>query len=186
MKGQNVGYIRVSSIDQNTARQLEGIDLDTTFEDHCSGKDTDRPQLKACLRHLRSGDRLHVHSIDRLARSLKDLQTLVEDLTEQGISIQFHKENLIFTGDSNPMHKLMLQMMGAFAEFERSMIRERQREGIAAARKQGKQIGATRKLTADQVNEVVERIKAGEQKNKLAAEYGISRQTLYNTINSIR
>ncbi|WBA79921.1 recombinase family protein [Endozoicomonas sp. GU-1] len=126
MKGQNVGYIRVSSIDQNTSRQLDGIELDTTFEEHCSGRDINRPQLKACLPHLRQGDRLHVHSIDRLARSLKGLQSLVEDLTEHGISIQFHKENLVFTGDSNPMHKLMFQMMGAFAEFERSMIRERQ------------------------------------------------------------
>ena len=182
MIGQNVGYIRVSSVDQNTARQLDSIELDTTFEDHCSGKDTNRPQLKACLRHLRKGDRLHVHSIDRLARSLKDLQTLVEELTEQGISIQFHKENLIFTGDSNPMHKLMFQMMGAFAEFERSMIRERQREGIAAAKKNGKQIGAKPKLAIEQVAELKKRLNAGEQKKALALEYGISRQTLYNLL----
>ena len=182
MKGQNVGYIRVSSIDQNTSRQLDGIELDTTFEDHCSGKDTNRPQLKACLRHLRSGDRLHVHSIDRLARSLKDLQTLVEALTEQGISVQFHKENLVFSGDSNPMHRLMFQMMGAFAEFERSMIRERQREGIAAARKRGKRIGAKPKLSPEQMGELRSRVVAGEQKKKLAQEFGISRQTLYNLL----
>ena len=182
MTGQNVGYIRVSSVDQNTARQLDGLHLDTTFEDHCSGKDTNRPHLQACLRHLREGDRLHVHSIDRLARSLKDLQTLVEELTEQGISIQFHRENLIFSGDSNPMHKLMFQMMGAFAEFERSMIRERQREGIAAARKKGKQIGAKPKLTSEQVAELKQRLGAGEQKKALAVEFGISRQTLYNQL----
>ena len=182
MKGQNVGYIRVSSVDQNTARQLEGINLDTTFKDHCSGKDTNRPQLKACVRHLRQADRLHVHSIDRLARSLKDLQTLVEELTGQGISVRFHKENLIFSGDSNPMHKLMFQMMGAFAEFERSMIRERQREGIAAAKKQGKQIGAKPKLTEEQLAEIRERLDSGEQKKALALEYGVSRQTLYNAL----
>ncbi len=182
MKGQNVGYIRVSSIDQNTSRQLDGIELDTVFEDHCSGKDTNRPQLQSCMRHLRSGDRLHVHSIDRLARNLKDLQSMVEALTEQGISIQFHKENLVFTNDSSPMNRLMLQMMGAFAEFERSMIRERQREGIAAARKQGKQIGANKKLTPDQISDLAKRVKAGEQKKKLAAEYGVSRQTVYNTL----
>ncbi|MGI9282550.1 MAG: recombinase family protein [Endozoicomonas sp.] len=184
MKGQNVGYIRVSSIDQNTARQLEGVELDTRFEDHCSGKDTNRPQLRACLRHLRKGDHLHVHSIDRLARSLKDLQELVEDLTKQGVSIQFHKENLTFSGDSNPMHKLMLQMMGAFAEFERSMIRERQREGIATARKQGKQIGAKPKLTRHQIDEIKERLDRGEQKKALALEYGVSRQTLYNCLSN--
>lgn len=182
MKGQNVGYIRVSSIDQSTSRQLDDIELDTTFEDHCSGKDTNRPQLKACLRHLRSGDRLHVHSIDRLARSLKDLQTLVEALTEQGISVQFHKENLVFSGDSNPMHQLMFQMMGAFAEFERRMIRERQREGIAAARKRGKRIGAKPKLSPEQMDELRSRVVAGEQKKKLAQEFGISRQTLYNLL----
>ena len=81
MKGQNVGYIRVSSVDQNTDRQLDGIKIDIMFEDHCSGKDTNRPELQACLRHLRKGDKLHVHSIDRLARSLKDLQAIVEELT---------------------------------------------------------------------------------------------------------
>ncbi|OED47313.1 transposase [Endozoicomonas sp. (ex Bugula neritina AB1)] len=182
MTGQNVGYIRVSSVDQNTARQLDGISLDASFEDHCSGKDTNRPQLQACLQHLRKGDRLHVHSIDRLARNLKDLQMLVEELTGQKVSIQFHKENLVFSGDSNPMHILMFQMMGAFAEFERSMIRERQREGMAAARKQGKQIGAKPKLTTEQVSELKKRLNAGEQKKALAVEYGISRQTLYNLL----
>ena len=126
---------------------------------------------------------LHVHSIDRLARSLKGLQTLVEELTGQGISVQFHKENLLFSGDSNPMQKLMFQMMGAFAEFERSMIRERQREGIAAARKQGKQIGAKPKLTEEQLAEIRERLDSGEQKKALALEYEVSRQTLYNALN---
>lgn len=184
MTGQNVGYIRVSSIDQSTSRQLDDIELDTTFKDHCSGKDTNRPQLKACLRHLRSGDRLHVHSIDRLARSLKDLQALVEGLTDQGISVQFHKENLVFSGDNNPMHKLMFQMMGAFAEFERSMIRERQREGIAAARKLGKRIGAKPKLSPEQISEITRRVAAGEQKKVLAQEFCISRQTLYNALSN--
>ncbi|CAM3536504.1 recombinase family protein [Parendozoicomonas haliclonae] len=183
MPGQNVGYIRVSSVDQNTDRQLAGTDLDIIFEDKCSGKDTNRPQLIACLRHLRSQDVLHVHSIDRLARNLKDLQTLVEELTGRGVTLRFHKENLTFTGDSNPMQKLMLQMMGAFAEFERSMIRERQREGIAAARKKGKQIGARRKLTEEQLIVVQERLASGSvNKTALARELGVSRQTLYNAI----
>ncbi|GAA4650848.1 recombinase family protein [Kistimonas scapharcae] len=182
MKGQHVGYIRVSSLDQNTERQLDGATLDISFEDHCSGKDTKRPQLQACLNHLRSGDMLHVHSIDRLARNLKDLQTLVEDLTVRGVTIQFHKENLTFTGSENPMQRLMLQMMGAFAEFERSMIRERQREGIAAAKKRGKKMGASPKLSKHQVATVKKRIKAGESKKALAEEYGVSRQTIYNVL----
>ena len=179
MNGQHVGYIRVSSLDQNTERQLDGITLDIRFEEHCSGKDTKRPQLQACLNHLRRGDTLHVHSIDRLARNLKDLQSLVEDLTERGVTIQFHKENLTFTGTENPMQRLMLQMMGAFAEFERSMIRERQREGIAAAKKRGKKIGASPKLSKQQIAAVKKRAKAGESKKALATEYGVSRQTIY-------
>ena len=182
MAGQNVGYIRVSSIDQNTDRQLQDVTLDITFEDKCSGKDTNRPQLQACLRHLRCEDILHVHSIDRLARSLKDLQALVEELVGRGVAVHFHKENLVFAGDGNPMQKLMLQMMGAFAEFERSMIRERQREGIVAARAKGKQIGAKPKLTAEQIKELRDKAAGGESKAALAREYGICRQTLYNTL----
>ena len=131
---------------------------------------------------MRTGDVLHVHSIDRLARNLKDLQTLVETLTGRGVTIRFHKENLIFTGDTNPMQKLMLQMMGAFAEFERSMIRERQREGIAAARKKGKQIGAKPKLSTDMVESIQERLKGGVSKSDLAKELGVSRQTLYSAL----
>ena len=182
MAGQKVGYIRVSSVDQNTDRQLADVDLDVTFEDKCSGKDTQRPELFNCLRHVRAGDVLYVHSIDRLARNLKDLQMLVEGLTERSVTIRFEKENLTFTGDSNPMQKLMLQMMGAFAEFERSMIRERQREGIAAARKKGKQIGAKAKLTGGQIAYAHEKVAAGVSKSSLAKELGISRQTLYNAL----
>ncbi len=184
MKVQNVGYIRVSSIDQNTDRQLDDVELDARFEDYCSGKDSNRPELQSCLRHLRRGDRLHVHSIDRLARNLKDLQTLVEELVSKGVSVHFHKENLVFSDDSNPMHKLMFQMMGAFAEFERSMIRERQREGIAAAKKKGKQIGAKPKLAPAEVEELKRRAQAGEPKKTLAKQFGISRQTVYNLLAS--
>ena len=94
MKGQHVGYIRVSSVGQNTERQLADIELDLSFIDKASGKDTNRPELTRCLAHLRNGDILHVHSIDRLARNLKDLQLLVEQLTSKGVSVHFHKENL--------------------------------------------------------------------------------------------
>lgn len=183
MTGQHVGYIRVSSIDQNTDRQLQDVILDVTFQDKCSGKDTNRPQLQACLRHLRRGDTLHVHSIDRLARNLKDLQNLLEELTGRSVAVHFHKENLIFQNNDNPMQKLMLQMMGAFAEFERNMIRERQKEGIAAARKRGKQIGAKKKLSQKQTAEIRERLSSSRiSKTEIAREYGISRQTLYSAL----
>ncbi len=126
MKGQRIGYIRVSSVQQNTDRQLADIPLDKVFEDKVSGKDTNRPQLKACLGHLREGDTLHVHSIDRLARNLLDLQKLISELVAKGVTVVFHKENMTFSNDTNPMRALMLQMLGAFAEFESAMIKERQ------------------------------------------------------------
>src|SRR5689334_15803045 len=132
-KGQRVGYIRVSTLDQSTARQLDGVDLDKVFEDKASGKDTHRPQLKACLAHLREGDTLIVHSMDRLARNLTDLRALVDDLVARGVAVQFVKEGQTFTGKADHMARLMLNLMGSFAEFEREIIRERQREGIAIA-----------------------------------------------------
>lgn len=141
MTGQNIGYIRVSSEGQNTARQLEGITLDKEFTDTMSGSTKNRPQLEECLRYLRKGDTLHVHSIDRLARNLADLQEIIEGLVVKEVSVKFHHENLIFTGDDNPMATFTLQMMGAFAEFERRISKGRQREGINAAKKKGKHLG---------------------------------------------
>ncbi len=182
-KGQNIAYIRVSSLDQNTDRQLADLHFDRTFIDKCSGKDTNRPELQRCFDHAREGDTLHVHSIDRLARNLADLQRIVTELTDKGVAVRFAKENLVFNGTENPMQKLMLQMMGAFAEFERSMIRERQREGIAAAKKKGKQIGAKPKLTPEQESALVEAAnQPGANKKELAKEYGISRQAVYNIL----
>jgi DNA invertase Pin-like site-specific DNA recombinase len=183
LTGQQVAYIRVSSYDQTTERQLEGIEFDRTFEDKASGKDTERPALKACMKHLRAGDTLHVHSIDRLARNLKNLQDIVEDLTSRGVVVHFHKEGLTFSGEESPMQKMMFQMMGAVAEFERSLIRERQMEGIRNAQKKGTRFGAKAKLTDEQVETIKERIAQGGQKKTLAEEYGVSRQTLYTALN---
>ena len=183
MKGQHVGYIRVSSVGQNTERQLADIELDLSFIDKASGKDTNRPELTRCLAHLRKGDILHVHSIDRLARNLKDLQLLVEQLTSKGVSVHFHKENLIFESNTSPMHTLMFQMLGAFAEFERTLTRERQREGIEAAKARGQKLGAPAKLTTEQVTELsLAAHKPGADKSAIAKEYGISRPTLYKLI----
>src|SRR4051812_37491125 len=98
-KGMIVGYQRVSTIDQNTERQLDGIELDKVFTDRASGKDTDRPQLAACLNFVREGDELVVHSMDRLARSLKDLLQIVEDLTGRGVTVRFAQNNLTFSSD---------------------------------------------------------------------------------------
>ena len=182
-KGHDVGYVRVSSFSQNTDRQLDGIDLEKIFEEKASAKDAKRPILQECISYLRAGDCLHVHSIDRLARNLIDLQTIVTCLNNRGVSVSFHKENLTFTGsDINPMNKLMLQMMGAFAEFERALIKERQREGIAQAQKKGVKIGRQPVLNDTQVKEIKLRVAGGETKSTLAKEYGISRQTLYSAL----
>ena len=180
--GQAVGYIRVSSTDQNVARQLEGVTLDKTFVEKMSGGSADnRAQLRACLEHLREGDILHVHSIDRLARNLMDLQRVVSELTGRGVGVVFHKEGLTFSGGiGDPMQTLMFQMMGAFAEFERTLIRERQREGIAAAKAAGKQLGRKPTLSPEQITEAKARRAAGESPTVLAAAYGVSRASMYS------
>jgi len=178
----NIGYIRVSTVDQNTARQLDGVALQEVFEEKISAATTKRAKLKECMRFLRKGDTLHVHSIDRLARNLADLLSILNDLIGRGVAIRFHKENLTFTGDDNPFQTLQLQIIGAVAQFEREIIKERQREGIAKAQAQGKHCGRKPKLTQAQVSEIKTRIKAGEEKKVLATEYGVSRQTLYRVI----
>ena len=135
-----VAYIRVSSVGQNTERQLAdtGIEFDKIFDDKASGKNTERKGLKDMLDYVREGDTVHVHSIDRLGRSLIDLKTLVTQLNDKGVAVKFHKENLKFKADTqNSMQILMFNMLGAFAEFERSMIKERQREGIVKAKEKG-------------------------------------------------
>lgn len=113
MSGQQVGYVRVSTVEQNTARQLDSVRLDKTFTDMVSGKSTDRPQLQLCLSYVRDRDTLHVHSMDRLARNLEDLRRMVRELNAKGVRVQFHKENLTFTGEDSPMANLLLSMLGA-------------------------------------------------------------------------
>jgi DNA invertase Pin-like site-specific DNA recombinase len=142
--GQRIGYVRVSTLDQNEKRQLDGQVLDRVFTDKASGRDTSRPQLAELLRFARNGDTVVVHSMDRLARNLDDLRALVQGLTRKGVRVEFVKESLVFTGEDSPMANLMLSVMGAFAEFERSLIRERQREGITLAKQRGAYRGRKR------------------------------------------
>ena len=179
-RDKTVGYIRVSALDQNTERQLDGLALDKVFTDKASGKDTHRPQLQAAMEYLREGDHLVVHSLDRLARNLVDLKTIVTELTERGVVVEFVKEHLVFTSEDNAMSNLLLSVMGAFAEFERALIRERQREGIALAKKGGIYKGRKPSLVEAQVKELKRRAKAGEKKAALAREFAISRETLYS------
>ncbi len=179
MHGQRIGYIRVSSFDQNPERQLENVLVDRIFSDKASGKDTKRPELDALLAFARHGDTVIVHSMDRLARNLDDLRRLVQSLAQRGVRVEFVKEGLAFTGEDSPMATLMLSVMGAFAEFERALLRERQREGITLAKKRGAYKGRKKTLAPDQVDRMRQRVLAGEKKSQLARELGISRQTLY-------
>lgn len=181
-KGQTVGYVRVSTADQNTERQLSGIQLDKIFTDHASGKNADRPALTECMGYVREGDQLVVHSMDRLARSLVDLRRTVDELTARGVSVRFVKEGLTFTRDtSDPCAVLMLSVMGAVAEFERALLLERQREGIAIAKDKGVYKGRVPSLSIDQALEVDRRMADGESASAIAREYGVSRATVYNT-----
>jgi len=177
--GQRVGYIRVSSVGQNPERQLDGVKVDTLFTDTVSGASTTRPQLQALLAFVRQSDTVIVHSMDRLARNLDDLRRLVRELTDRGVAVQFLKEQLTFTSEHSPMATLLLSVLGAFAEFERALIRERQAEGIALAKARGAYKGRKKSLTTGQVEALRARAAAGEAKASLAREFGISRQTLY-------
>lgn len=178
-----VGYVRVSTESQNTDRQLNELVLvlDKTFTEKVSGKSTDRPALQSLLEFVREGDEVHVHSLDRLARNLQDLLGLVKQITGKGASLYFHKENLSFkAGSTDPMANLLLGVLGSFAEFERSLILERQREGIAIARAKGAYKGRKPALSPEKAEELRKRVAGGERKAVLAREFGISTQTLYN------
>jgi len=177
--GQRIGYVRVSTLDQNAERQLDGVIVNRTFLDKKSGKDVEREELNAMVEFVRHGDTVVVHSMDRLARNLDDLRHIVHTLTEKGVHIEFVIEGLSFTGEDSPMSKLMLSVMGAFAEFERSLIRERQREGIALAKQRGIYRGRKRVLSDEVIASAKTRIAAGDTKAQIARDLGVSRETLY-------
>lgn len=178
---ENIGYIRVSSEGQNTDRQLDSVALDKKFIDKISGASKDRPQLNACLAYIRQGDTLHIHSIDRLARSLRDLQELVDGLVQRGITIIFHTERLTFTNEENPVSTMMLQMLGMIAQFERTLTRKRQREGIDIAKSKGKHLG---RPTIDYTrrNEAIELSKQGNNISQISRAMKLSRASIYKLL----
>ena len=179
-----IGYRRVSTFDQSLDRQdLQGCDR--IFEEKVSGGSKDRPQLQEMLRYVREGDTVLVWSIDRLARDLRDLQQIIQSIVDVGAAVHFKSENLSFSSKSNdPFAKLQLQMMGAFAEFERNLIKRRQAEGIAKAKAAGKYKNAGRKVTID-VAEVQRLHAAGHGATEIAEMLGIGRASVYRLINSV-
>lgn len=188
MTGKRIGYIRVSTVLQNTVRQLDGVPLDKTFTDKCSGRDTNRPQLQLCLEFLREGDLLVVHSMDRLARSIVDLRQMIDSLTAKGVQVQFVKENLTFNGKDSLMANLMLSIMGAVAEFELGKIAERRDEGIVAAKKAGKYLGRAPAIRSNngKLAELQTLISQNTPVATMARQLGVSRQTIYSHLATMK
>lgn len=179
--GQIVGYARVSTADQNLERQtdqLASVGAQRIFTDTITGFTRDRPGLGAATNYLRAGDTLTVVSMDRLARSLRDLHTLVDELTTSGVRVQFLQEGQTYSDDPSPSGRLLLSMLGAVAEFERSIIRERQADGIARAKARGVYKGRA-PVPAEKIDQARELISRGMPKARAARELGISRSTLY-------
>lgn len=175
-----VAYVRVSTAEQNEARQVEALKtrgIDKWFTEKISGKDAHRPQLQAMLEFVREGDIVYIHDFSRLARSTKDLLEIVETLNRKGVALVSNKENI----DTNtPTGKLMLTMIGAIAEFERQNILERQREGIAIAKREGKYKGGqVKKIDEALFKQTLEQYRTrGINKKQFAERLGVSRPTL--------
>lgn len=182
---QTVGYVRVSSDDQNLARQLEAVgEVDRIFSDKVSGGSRDsRTSLDECIKYIREGDTVRVASMDRLARSLRDIREIVDEIVGKGAAVHFIKEGQTYSPDtSDALSQLMLHMLAAFAEFERALIRERQAEGIRIAKAEGKYRGRARKLTPPQLDEARDLISTGVPKAEVARRYGIDRSTLHRAL----
>lgn len=185
MAGKTIAYVRVSYIDQNVDRQIEGIRVDKMFVEKASAKSRDRPQLQLLMDYIREEDTVVVHSMDRLARNLRDLKNLVDEMIKKGANVKFVKENLTFTADEDPIANLVLNLMGAFAEFEYAFARERQREGVQIAKAKGKYSKKRkRKIDESKANIIRERLKTRVSMASIAREVEISRTLMYNYLSS--
>lgn len=179
-KGQLVGYARVSSVDQNLARQLEALaGADRIFEEQASAKDRKRPVLEEMLAYVREGDTVLVKSPDRLARSTRDLLDLLSELKAKGVAVRFADSPALDTGTAQGT--FMLTVLGAVAELERELIAERRAEGIALAKKAGRYDRGP-KLSGEQVAQARQRVADGVPKSVVARDLGVSRQTLYTAL----
>jgi DNA invertase Pin-like site-specific DNA recombinase len=187
MTGKRLGYIRTSTTDQNTARQLDGIPLDKIFTEQLSGKNRERPQLKLCIEFAREGDTLYVHALDRLGRNVRDLMDIVEELTNKGVTVTFMHPNLSFTGDGDsPINKLLFLLLAGFAEMERNLINERIREGVAVAKREGRYRGRSPAIRSSngKAVEFESLLTQGAKVSEIARRLGVSRQTIYSQLKS--
>ena len=195
-KNQTIGYIRVSSLDQNTERQLDGLSLDKVFTDKTTGSNLDRPQLKAMIDYARHGDTVIVHSLDRMARNLEDLLNIINQLNEKGVIFKSLKENLVLDGSNpSPMDKFTLHIFGAVAEFNRALIREAQKEGVIKAKKRGAYKGRKPAISKHQIKEleiILEKKNSSLEEYKkmtlpkIAEYFGVSLPTLHRYIIKIK
>ena len=173
-----IAYIRVSTVEQNEQRQIEAMEkyhIEKWFTEKVSAKNTNRPKLQELLEFAREGDTIHIHDFSRLARSTKDLLDIVELLNSKGVSLVSNKENI---DTSTPTGKLMLTMIGAINEFERTNLLERQREGIAIAKREGKYKGGKHKEISNFAEHYARYLARELTKSALARELGVSRPTL--------
>ena len=174
-----VGYRRVSTLEQSLDRQDLGK-CDRVFEEKQSAGSTNRPTLQELLSFVRSGDEVVVHSIDRLARNLIDLQNIIQELNDKGVTIRFLSENLSFSGSGGcAFQTLQLQMLGAFSQFERTMIRKRQAEGIAKAKQRGVYSQRKKSVNPDKVRQLFQ---DGMSKAAIAKHLNISRMSVYRSL----
>lgn len=183
----HIGYKRVSTEEQSTERQLAGVHLDRdAFEDHVSGAKRDRPQLELCLLTLREGDVLHVHSVDRLARSLIDAIDIINRVLSVGASIIIYSPRLEFSSDKeNPYNTFQLQLFASIAQLERAMIRERQREGTARAKLHGTKSGkpwGTQPLDLRRAQEAIDLLEQGHNISAIAKAMKLSRGSIYKLL----
>lgn len=176
--GAKLAYVRVSTVEQNEARQVEALKkygIDKWFIEKVSGKDMNRPELQRMLEYAREGDTIYIHDFSRISRSTADLLALVEGLTEKGIHLVSNHENL---DTSTPTGKLMLTVIAAINEFERTNMLERQREGIAIAKREGRYKGRKRMELPDMAAVYEAWVTREKSKAEIAREHGISRPTL--------
>lgn len=187
MAGKKIAYIRVSSEGQNTSRQdlqIEELNVDKIFTEKVSGKNIqDRPQFQLMLEYAREDDQIYCADLSRWGRSLMDIKSSITSLTKRGVTVTFLKENLTFSGNDDPMSNLLLGILSSLSEWERAVIKSRQMEGVKIAQEKGiykERCGRKPKLSEEQMNEVKDRLAAGETKADVARAFGVSRQTVYN------
>lgn len=183
----NLAYVRVSTVEQNEARQVEALkehNIDKWYTDKASAKDTNRPMLEKLLEFAREGDKIFIHSIDRLARNTLDLLSIVEGLADKGVELISLKDNIDFNSDTG---KFMLTILGAVAELERKILRERQKEGVLIAKKEGKFKGRQpKKLNEKKFSDLLEQVNSSYiTKVEMAEKLEISRSTLYRRLREL-